>query len=82
VRLDCAATSFKGGAAVLVATFEPCAVMAICRLSHYGIESRRIPRKAGDAEKNGDETSDVVAKRIWQEVAKRWRNMAATVARQ
>ena len=38
-------------------------------------------RKAVDAEKTGDETSDVVAKRIWHEVAQQWREMAASAAR-
>jgi hypothetical protein len=34
-------------------------------------------RKAEDAEKNSEKTSDVVAKRMWHEVAEQWRDMAA-----
>jgi hypothetical protein len=38
-------------------------------------------RKAEDAQKMGDETSDVVAKRMWREVAQQWRDMAARADR-
>jgi hypothetical protein len=47
-----------------------------------GSKAEEYRRKAEDAEKTAAETSDVVAKRKWREIADQWRTMAATADRQ